>query len=257
MKITLLQSDIVWADTSSNISKAESLLLSAPNSDLYVLPEMWSTGFAVSPDEIAENIRPDHNRALQWMVSSAVRHQCAIAGTIAVKDVEQYRNRMYFVMPDGSFCFYDKRHLFKYGGEGEYYIPGTERVTVDYKGVKFLLATCYDLRFPIWLRNYDEYDVLLVAANWPDKRMLAWNTLLPARAIENQAFVAAVNRVGEDQFCAYIGGSRIINAYGDVIAEAQGNTAQAVTATLDMQQLRHFRDKFPVLDDMDNINFDK
>jgi len=247
MKISLLQRDLVWANPAENARRARAMMLRAPKSDLYLLPEMCSTGFVVAPKGIAET----DDLTLQWMIVMAAELDAAIAGSVAVEVDGQYHNRLYFVKPDGSITRYDKRHLFGYSGEQEYYTAGNERVVVDFRGVRFLLQVCYDLRFPVWSRNRGDYDCILYVANWPDSRMGAWWSLLKARAIENQCYVCGVNRVGKDHLCQYSGGSAIVHPYGLIEAQAQDGIEDTVTGTLDMAALEAFRTKFPVLKDGD------
>jgi predicted amidohydrolase len=160
---------------------------------------------------------------------------------------------MYFVEPDGRVTHYDKRHLFSYSGEDKHYEAGKERVIVEFRGVRFFLQVCYDLRFPVFGRNCDDYDVAIYVANWPDKRRMAWDILLRARAIENQAVVIGVNRVGTDPMCNYDGGTAAIDFFGFVAAAADDNTEQVVSYEVKMDELRHYRDKFPSLTDSDDF----
>lgn len=254
MKISLLQTDIRWLSPAENIVAAERLMDSAGEADLYVLPEMWATGFNTSPDY--EMIDMAHE-ALEWMRRQAHERQCAVAGTVAVRDWPSdeaprstcmWRNRFYFVRPDGSEAHYDKRNLFTYGGEQLTYAPGAERVIVEWRGVRFMLQTCFDLRFPEAGRNFlaDAYDVLLYAANWPTSRQAAWDALLVARAIENQAYCAGVNRTGSDPACLYSGGSAAIDPYGKLIFR-MNEEEQAICFEPDLDRLRAFRQKFKVL----------
>lgn len=249
MKISLLQQDIIWANPSANQQVAEGVLRDLEKSDVYVLPEMFSTGFAVHPEDVAEK----DGSSVRWMQMIAAELDAAICGSVAIEEDGKFANRFYFVKPDGECVYYDKRHLFTYGGEHKRYTKGEERVVVDFRGVRFLLQVCYDLRFPVFARNNDEtpYDVAIYVASWPTSRIEVWNTLLHARAIENQCYVAAVNRVGEDLACKYCGGTMLIDAYGRTIAECESNKQCAITADLDMEALAAFRKKFPVLDDAD------
>lgn len=249
MKISLLQQNIIWANPSANQQVAEGVLGDLEKSDVYVLPEMFSTGFAVHPEDVAEK----DGSSVHWMQMIAAELDAAICGSVAIEEDGKFANRFYFVKPDGECIYYDKRHLFTYGGEHKRYTKGEERVVVDFRGVRFLLQVCYDLRFPVFARNNDEtpYDVAIYVASWPTSRIEVWNTLLHARAIENQCYVAAVNRVGEDLACKYCGGTMLIDAYGRTIAECELNKQCAITADLDMEALAAFRKKFPVLDDAD------
>ena len=254
MKIAAIQMDIAWADPTANRARAEASFAALPSDvALIVLPEMFSTGFATQPEGIAE-VEP--YATLEWMRTQASRRGCAIAGSIAVAVGKgavgvTYRNRFYFVTPDGIASYYDKHHIFSYGGEDCYYDAGNERVVVEWQGVRFLLMVCYDLRFPCWSRNRADYDCALYVASWPTSRIGAWQTLLRARAIENQCYVVGVNRVGEDPVCSYCGCSAIIDAYGrDIAASATGGEC-CIVADLDLDALKAFRRKFPVLNDRD------
>lgn len=250
MKITILQTDVKWAQPEDNQVVANKLISETPHSDLYILPEMWTTGFATSPEGIAEDT--DSHNSLEWMQQMANENRCAICGSISVRTQQkQYRNRQYFVLPDGTFFHYDKHHLFSYGGEDKSYTAGTERVIAEYKGVRFLLQTCYDLRFPQWMRYKDDYDAIIIVANWPSSRQNAWQILLRARAIENQCYVIGANRVGQDKNSSYSGYSAIIDAKGQTLAQAQKGKEQTVTAEIDTDSLLRFRSKFPVLKDRD------
>lgn len=248
MKITILQQNIVWANPALNIQRADEAIDRNPGSDLYVLPEMFSTGFCTDPEGIAES---SESETLQWMKYKAAALGAAIAGSIAVHQDGKFYNRFYFVKPDGSVAQYDKKHLFTYGGEHFRYTAGNERVVVEWRGVRILLEVCYDLRFPVWARNRGDYDMILYVASWPTSRIFVWNTLLVARAIENQCYVAGVNRVGSDPSCEYCGGSIIVNPYGKTIAACMMNEECEATAEVDMEKLLAFREKFPVLNDAD------
>ena len=247
MKTTILQRDIKWGDPKANIQRADEAISRNAGSDLYVLPEMFSTGFCTSPEGIAER----DDTTLQWMMMKAGEIDAAIAGSVAVEENGKYYNRFYFVKPDGEVTHYDKKHLFTYGGEHLRFTAGDERVVVEWRGVRILLEVCYDLRFPIWARNRGDYDMILYVASWPTPRVGAWSALLVARAIENQCYVAGVNRVGNDPACEYCGGSVIIDPYGVKIAECEISQECEATAEIDMVALEAFRRKFPVLLDAD------
>ena len=237
MKVAIIQTDIVWADPQANIEKFERLIDGQPGADLYVLPEMFTTGFATKPEGIAE----DKGLGFAWMKSVAARKDCAVAGSIATLEDGRYYNRFYFVTPDKVWQ-YDKHHLFTYSGEHHHFTAGNEKVVAEWRGVRFRLAVCYDLRFPVWLRNGEPgYDALVVVASWPSPRAEAWKALLRARAIENQSYVIGVNRTGDDPGCHYSGDSAFIDAYGQDASE------------IDMDALRAFREKFPVLKDADKF----
>lgn len=262
MKITLLQIDIAWGNPEENRKHIEGLLEAAPKSDVYVLPEMFSTGFATNPEGIAESLEKSGN-TYEWMLEMAVKYDAAIAGSVATEtrgydgEGKAYYNRFYFARPDGGLAWYDKKHLFTYGGEDKRYTAGNERIIVKFRGVKFLLQICYDMRFPKFSRNNitedgtPAYDVALYVASWPTPRVNAWLALAHARAIENQCYVATVNRVGEDPACKYCGGTMMVDPYGVSQGMCPMNMESAITSEIDMDKLNAFRKKFPVLNDAD------
>ena len=263
MKICLIQPDIAWGDPQANCEHLDRLIGTgaADGADLYVLPEMFTTGFATLPDATVEH---EPSAGLAWMQRKAAELHAAVAGSIAleIRRSESANdggkatcvNRFYFVRPDGTYEQYDKRHLFGYGGEGERFLAGTERVIVKYKGVRFLLAVCYDLRFPVWLRNRDDYDAILLVASWPDVRRYAWDTLARARAIENACYVAAVNRVGSDPACSYNGGTALIGPYGEECSLAADGQEAVICGEIDLGHLVSYHRKFPVLQDADDFD---
>lgn len=251
MRITLLQTDIRWADAAANMAEAARLMEENPGADLYVLPEMWATGFVTEPD--AHTARQG-SEALAWMAAAARSRRCHVAGSLPVWQDGRFRNRFYLAGPDGLLARYDKRHLFSYGGEDAHYAPGRERVVTRCCGLRLLLLTCYDLRFPVFLRNRGDYDGMVCVASWPRPRQAVWETLLRARALENQCFVAGVNRVGSDPTCDYAGGTTWIDAYG---RQAPGlplyDRPGAVSFEPDLERQEAFRRKFPVLADADRF----
>ena len=221
--------------------------------DLYVLPEMWSTGFATEPEGIAA---PEtDNAALRWMQQTAHERQCAISGSLAVRLPDgSYRNRHYFA--DGrnsTLSYYDKHHLFTYGHENQYYTAGRQHTVVDYGGFRLLLLTCYDLRFPCWSRYADgrEYDAIVCVANWPYSRQSAWQLLTRARAVENQCYFIGVNRVGDDSYSHYAGASCVIDPIGRTLGQCRRHQVQSLAVDLDLGELQRRRQKFRVLDDRD------
>lgn len=251
MRIALLQTDIRWKDVAANVEAARKLMEEHP-ADLYVLPEMWATGFDTAPDAATAAASAE---ALAWMHAEARGRNCCMAGSLAAPVDGGFRNRFYFVHPDGRCDFYDKRHLFGYGGEPAHYVPGRRRTVVCAGGLRLLLLTCYDLRFPVFSRNRGDYDVALYVASWPASRRAAWDVLLRARAIENQCYVCGVNRTGEDPVCRYDGGSAAIDAYGRTVADLGcGHGARVFEP--DLEALRRFRAKFPVLADADDFDMD-
>lgn len=248
MKVTILQRDILWGNPQENVRRADEAINRNAGADLYVLPEMFSTGFCTHPEGIAESTDSD---TLQWMKRKACDIDAAIAGSVAVTENGKFYNRFYFVKPDGSVIHYDKKHLFTFGGEHHRFTAGQERVIVEFRGVRILLEICYDLRFPMWARNRGDYDMILYVASWPTPRVSAWSALLVARAIENQSYVVGVNRVGKDPSCEYCGGSVVIDPYGNTLAACDDGKECEASAIIDMQALVDFRQKFPVLNDAD------
>lgn len=250
MKVTLLQTDIAWGEPEENLRRAEKLMAEHPGSDLYVLPEMFTTGFATSSDS---KIDEDPSRTLAWMKRIASEGDCAVAGSVALRDGEKCYNRLFFVEPDGRVTTYDKRHLFTFGGERERFSPGDKRVIVEFRGWRFLLLVCYDLRFPVWSKCRGEYDAIICVANWPEARQRNWETLAEARAVENQCYALAVNRVGEDPVCKYLGGTAVVHPFGDRIVRCPDGVVSAVTAELDLKFLSIYRKSFTAIKDGDDF----
>ena len=246
LKIAGLNLDIVWKDKQANYQKIEESYENIV-ADLVILPEMFSTGFYMKPAEIADQ----NEETLQWMKKFAKDRNTAVCGSASVCEGEKYFNRFYFVEADGNYSYYDKRHLFSYSGEDKEYSSGQERIIVNYKGWRILLQVCYDLRFPVFARKREDYDVLLYVANWPKSRIDAWQTLLKARAIENQAYVFGLNRIGVDRNnLEYPESSYCFSADGIEISKTTNNI---VSATLDLDKLQEFRAKFPFLSDRDDF----
>jgi predicted amidohydrolase len=250
MDILLLQTDIEWQSPDNNREHIREIINSSPKADIIILPEMFTTGFCISPVNIAEKA---DTITLAWMQNLSDEKRSAIAGSIAVEENGKYYNRFYFVKPGGSYSTYNKRHLFSFAGEDKEYTAGNERVIVEYEGFKILLQTCYDLRFPIFSRNKGDYDMIIYVANWPLTRIGAWNILLPARAIENQCYVAGVNRVGSDPTAQYNGGTVLIDFLGKQIVSAGVDKEESVWGTVNIQLLNNFRKKFPALADADKF----
>ena len=252
IKVTVLQTDIVWEEAKVNRMAVEQLIEKHCDTDLFVLPEMFSTGFSMNPMEIAED---EGGETLQWMCRIAALRQCAIAGSLSFREAGKFYNRFYFVCPDGTVYHYDKRHLFGFGGEDKQYTSGDERVIVSYKGFRFLLQICYDLRFPVWSRCRNDYDAVIYVANWPIPRRLVWDALLRARALENQCYVCGVNRVGIDGYqLTYNGGSRVYSAFGEEIGSFPDEKEGIATVSLNLNTLNQFREKFPVWKDADEFH---
>lgn len=244
--ISGLNLNILWKNKTENFKQIE-MGLRETAADLFMLPEMFSTGFYMKPEEIADR----NKETLEWMKKFAKEKNTAVCGSASICEDEKFLNRFYFVEPNGDYSHYDKRHLFSYSGEDKKYIAGNERIIVNYKGWRILLQVCYDLRFPVFSRNNGDYDVILYVANWPKSRIGAWQTLLKARAIENQAYVFGLNRIGIDgNNLEYPESSYCFSADGTEISTTNENI---ITANLDAANLLEFRNKFPFLSDRDEF----
>lgn len=238
MKITIIQQNIVWKDVVANIKTLEQLVANAGQADLYLFPEMCSTGFCMQPQGIAEET---DGATVQLMKRLASEYDAAMVVPVMTHDKGKFYNRMYFITPEGVVGKYDKNNLFEYSGEDKVFTPGSETVVWQWRGVRFRPAICYDLRFPAFLYNRAQYDVLLISANFPDSRLLAWDTLVRARAIENICYVAASNRVGDDEYGTYKGHSVILSPYGQTLAACKDNEQGSATAELDDEMLQKIR----------------
>lgn len=252
MKIALIQYDTLWEDKTSNLKKVAHFIETLPDDvELVVLPEMFTTGFSMKPEPIAET---ESGNAVQWMISMAKKHQIAITGSLVISENKKFYNRLFFVFPDGKYQTYDKRHLFTLAGEEKVYTPGNDKIIVDYKGWKICPLVCYDLRFPVFSRIVNEnYDLLLYVASWPDRRMFAWNALLKARAIENMSYVIGVNRSGTDPNGIYYSGhSQALDMMGEYLAEPLIDEKIAIV-TLDKEKLKETRSRYAFLKDADSF----
>ena len=266
LRIALIQSDIIPDDSAANLAALEPLLAKhfgdmtdASPPDLIVLPEVFTTGFHPRARQHAE--LPE-GPASQWLMEQAKRYGAAITGSVVFargasprgEHTAHHTNRLLWASPDQPLQHYDKRHLFRMAGEHERYQPGRQRTLVNLKGWRVLLQVCYDLRFPVFSRNRDDYDIALYVANWPAVRHDHWRTLLKARAIENQAYVIGVNRVGHDAYGQdYAGGSVVFSPLGEVLADA-ANLPGVVTALLSEADLRSYRERFPAHLDADDFS---
>jgi omega-amidase len=255
MKISVLQPDTVWEDKSRNFQSLSRLILPLyNNTDIIILPEMFNTGFSMKPVELAES--PD-GETFSWMNDTAHHGNFGVCGSYIVKDGTDFFNRWVFVSPDNETWQYDKRHLFSMGGEDRLFKQGKSRLIFSFRGTRIAPQICYDLRFPVWSRNHDEYDLLIYAANWPAVRKNIWTTLLKARAIENQCFVAGSNRTGTDgEGIVYAGESMIVSSRGGIIASAETEKECLISAEISMTELSDFRKRFPVMNDADDFTID-
>jgi len=257
LSITTIQTNLHWEDKAANLQMlAGKINAIEEKTEIVVLPEMFSTGFSMQPQLFAETM---DGETIEWMKEMAINKKVIITGSIIIKENGNYYNRLIWLLPNGQFGYYDKRHLFAYAGEDKHYTAGDKRLIASVKGWKINLQVCYDLRFPVWARQQQriheiEYDVLIYVANWPDKRMHAWKTLLCARAIENQCYVIGVNRVGNDGNNIYhSGNSLIIDPLGEVLYH-RADTEDIFTITLEKEKLDEVRSKFPFWKDADRFD---
>ena len=251
MKIVLLQTALSWENPKENRIHLEEKIHSIPETvDLIVLPEMFTSGFTMHPQNCAETMQGE---TILWLQSLAKEKDSAITGSLVIEDNGNYYNRLVFVFPNGEIQHYDKRHLFTLAGEDKIYTAGTKKLIVEYKGFKICPLICYDLRFPVFARNVEDYDVLIYVANWPKPRVNAWDILLKARAVENMSYVIGVNRVGLDNNNhEYVGHSQAIDFLGNYLLEPQ-ETEGIFIATLDKDAMLETRKKLNFLNDKDNF----
>lgn len=251
LTITTVQTNISWLDIDANLTALTGQLAEVGKTDLILLPETFATGFAINLDC---QVNSDGGAILQWLKQTAQCKQAVVAGSALVSHKGKKANRFYWVWPTGEVAFYDKRHLFRLGNEGEYVVAGTQRQVFTINGVRILPLVCYDLRFPVWSRNRNDYDVMVNVANWPAARRAIWDTLLKARAIENQAYVIGVNRVGNDgNDVAHSGGTAVYDFSGETLYSAPDNEEAINTVTIDIDKLNSFKEKFPAYLDADDF----
>lgn len=253
LTVSFIQTSLHWQNPAANRAELDHHIseISIPT-DLIVLPEMFTTGFSMEAAELAE---PMDGPTMAWMREVAAARNAVVTGSLIINDAEQYFNRLFWVRPDGSFSYYNKRHLFTMAGEHHVYTAGTERLVEEWRGWRICPLVCYDLRFPVWSRNSaaQPYDLLLYVANWPAARRNAWMTLLRARAIENVAYTIGVNCVGTDgKGLTYTGDSALLDMTGEYLVEV-GNQETGITRTLRRTDLDDFRQRFPALHDADTF----
>jgi predicted amidohydrolase len=255
LKITLIQSDLFWENKEKNLeffsNKIDAI---KQTTDLIILPEMFSTGFSMNTEQLAESL---FGNTFNWMKQKAIEKNSSITGSFICEENGNYYNRLLWMNADGTYSTYDKRHLFRMGDENNNYNSGNKKLIVELKGWKICPLVCYDLRFPVWSRNENgenNYDLLLYIANWPERRAYAWKTLLPARAIENQCYVAGLNRVGNDgNSISHSGDSVVLNFKGETISNIAVHQEVTETIILNKETLYNFRKEFPVLLDADSF----
>jgi len=249
LKVSLVQQVIVPNDPEQNLVHFGEAIKSLPETDLIILPEVFTTGFCRSARNYAEEAG---GRNYRWMADQAAHANAVVTGSLVIKEGDQYFNRLVWMRPDGSYAQYDKRHLFRMAGEHTRYAMGNKRLLTEVQGWRVLPLVCYDLRFPVWSRNRGDYDLALYVANWPSARALHWNRLLQARAIENLAYVAGVNRVGMDEAGQhYAGDSSLYSPAGELIGTSQ--EAGCLTLELYADKLMNYREHFPAHLDADNF----
>ncbi|MBF0289747.1 MAG: amidohydrolase [SAR324 cluster bacterium] len=251
LNVTLIQTILHWQDPAANRQMFEDTLVKLDtSSDLIVLPEMFSTGFTMDSSTQAEAMS---GTTMAWMQQMAEKTQSSIMGSLSMEEAGNYYNRLICMYPNGKYVYYDKRHLFRMANEHQYYSPGKQLITLEINGWVICPLICYDLRFPVWSRNKQGYDLLIYVANWPERRRLAWNALLKARAIENISYVVGVNRIGkDDNGIEYSGDSTALDFLGQEIIH-QAYKPLTSTICLDYEKLRQFRKQFPAHQDADDF----
>jgi predicted amidohydrolase len=251
LKISLIQAPLEWESPDNNrMAFSERMVPLRGNTDLIILPEMFTTGFTMQPENISKQ---EGLKSLDWMREEAKAANAAICGSIAFEEDGRFYNRLYFISPEGREWAYNKRHTFTLAGEDKVYTAGQERILIEYRGFKICPLICYDLRFPVWSRNVDGYDLLIYVANWPAKRVQAWDALLKARAIENMAYCAGVNRVGTDvNGHEYTGHSAVYDCLGNSLAYSEENTV--LHAVLNKDALKETRASLRFLNDRDSFS---
>jgi predicted amidohydrolase len=257
LKVTLVQSKLYWEDRSKNLRHFTGLLrnIKKGSTDIVILPEMFATGFSMNSEKLAESMEGE---SINWMQRMASEKNTVITGSLIIKEGEDYFNRLIWMTPEGSLRHYDKRHLFRMAKEDRHYTAGCQKLIVEYKGWRICPMICYDLRFPVWCRNTSSqrYDLLLFVANWPVKRIMAWKQLLMARAIENQCYVAGVNRIGKDgNGVTYNGHSALIDPAGKKTSQIPAGVQSVATIKLSAHELEKTRRALPFLNDADEFEF--
>jgi len=256
LTITLIQTELFWENKEVNIHHFTKLIEDIKEqTDVIILPEMFSTGFSMNASALAEKM---DGPVVSWMKETAKKKQAVICGSLIIEEDEKYFNRFVWVGTDGIVQSYNKRHLFRMANENDFYTNGTKKIIIEYKGFKIFPAVCYDLRFPVWLRRTKQfdYDMMIVVANWPERRALHWKALLHARAIENQCYVVAVNRVGNDgNGFLYSGESSLINPKGEIVFQ-QANDSFTKTFTIELAEVNEWRNNFKAIEDADSFVFE-
>lgn len=252
LTVAIIQYDIVWENVEANKIYLESIFNKLDDSvDIVILPEMFLTGFSMN---VAKTSMEIDGEEINWIKAWSKKKNVVILGSLAIKNNDKVYNSALFVEPDGLIHQYNKRHLFRMGEENKSFTQGVERIVVNYKGIRILPLICYDLRFPVWSRNQNDYDLLIYMANWPASRQQVWDILLPARAIENQSYTIGVNRVGDGDGLLYIGGSKVVDYKGNIVADIQSQMQKVEVIQLDFNNQGIFRKKFPSFLDSDEFS---
>ncbi len=264
LRVTVIQATSIWENAAASRSHIDALLSTINRAtDLVILPEMFTTGFSMKPELVAEKFDSQKMETLNWMRDWAKKLDAVVTGSVSTEDAGNYYNRLFWIRPDESFAKYDKRHTFTFACEHEHYTSGSSLLVEEWRGWKICPLICYDLRFPVWSRNQlvdgkPLYDLLVYVASWPEVRREPWKKLLLARAIENQCYTLGVNRVGIDgNNLPYTGDSSIINPRGEYIHELTPSKEEVITVTISLDELEDFRQKFPVLADADRFDVKK
>ena len=255
--VAIVQRDIVWNDWKANAKSIKALVAELASDiregkrlkvDIIIFSEMFMTGFVTDPERVADR----DGRNISFMIDIARELDAAVVGSVIVERDKEYRNRMYFITPDAEVMWYDKHHLFSIGGEAEKFTAGDERTVVEWRGVRYLLEVCYDLRFPVWSRQRGDYDAIIYSALWPKARREVWRTLIRARAMENQAYVFGVNRIGAEPTLEYAGDTMAVDYRGDIMVDCADEATIAIVE-IDMEKQAAFKERFDVARDADNF----
>jgi predicted amidohydrolase len=252
LNITIIQTELAWEQPGKNLEHFYSRIKEiSEQTDLVILPEMFTTGFSMHPEKLSE---PTEGKTLKWMQSVAAEKNTTLTGSLIINEKNNYYNRLFVVTPKGDYTIYDKRHLFRMGEENQHYTAGNKRVILNIGSWRILPLICYDLRFPVWSRNQNDYDLSIYIANWPEVRKHVWRTLLMARALENQVYVAGVNRIGKDgKGLTYSGDSMVVDPRGNILTRTAPYEESVETVTLSLDELNRFRKNFPVGKDADEF----
>lgn len=255
LTVAVIQSNLIWENPEENRKHFNDKINAIkPGVDLIILPEMFTSGFTMNATDVAETM---NGETITWLTQHATHNQCAITGSLVIKEGGNYYNRLIFIEPSGKITQYDKRHTFTLAGEHKVYTAGTKKITLEYKGWNICPLICYDLRFPVWARNTEDYDLLLYVANWPKPRISAWDALLKARAIENMSYCIGVNRVGLDGTnYEYPGHSGVYDVLGNRMDTFEPNKEMTEIVTLEKNHIQKYRDRLNFLNDRDSFSLE-